>query len=95
MAVHIRLARAGAKKRPFYRIIVADHRAARGGRFIESIGTYHPSGEGSPLTVQSDRLAYWRSQGATPSATLDRLLKRQAKAVAEAARETAASGAAA
>jgi small subunit ribosomal protein S16 len=90
MAVHIRLARAGAKKRPFYRIIVADHRAARGGRFLETIGTYHPGGEGSPFKIESDRLAYWRGQGATPSATLDRLIKRQAKAEAEAAAAAAA-----
>jgi small subunit ribosomal protein S16 len=95
MAVHIRLARAGAKKRPFYRIIVADHRAARGGRFIETIGTYHPGGVGSPFKVESARLAYWRGQGATPSATLDRLLKRQAKAEAAAAAAVAASGTAA
>jgi small subunit ribosomal protein S16 len=98
MAVHIRLARAGAKKRPFYRIIVADHRAARGGRFLETIGTYHPGGEGSPFKIESDRLAYWRGQGATPSSTLDRLIKRQerqAKAEAEAAAAAAASGTAA
>jgi len=80
MAVHIRLARAGAKKRPFYRIIVADHRAARGGRFLETIGTYHPGGEGSPFKVERDRLAYWRGKGATPSPTLERLLRRQARA---------------
>ena len=92
MAVHIRLARAGAKKRPFYRIIVADHRAARGGRFLEAIGTYHPGGEGSPFKIESERLAYWRGHGATASATLDRLLKRQAKAASEAAAATAASG---
>jgi small subunit ribosomal protein S16 len=43
MAVHIRLARAGAKKRPFYRVVVTDHRAPRGGRFLENIGTYDPA----------------------------------------------------
>ncbi|MGA2448204.1 MAG: 30S ribosomal protein S16 [Polyangiaceae bacterium] len=95
MAVHIRLARAGAKKRPFYRIIVADHRAARGGRFLEAIGTYHPGGVGSPFKIEGERLAYWRGQGATPSATLDRLLKRQARAAAEAAAATATPGTAA
>ena len=92
MAVHIRLARGGAKKRPIYRIIVADHRAARGGRFIETIGTYHPGGKDSPLAIEADRLDYWRSRGAIPSATVDHLLKRQAKAAREAAEAAKAPG---
>ena len=92
MAVHIRLSRAGAKKRPFYRIIVADHRSPQGGAFLESIGTYDPLRDPGQFKVDAERLAYWRSHGATPSATLDRLLKRQAKA---AAAEAAAAPAAA
>jgi len=82
MAVHIRLSRAGAKKRPFYRIVVADHRSARGGRFLENIGTYDPTREPVAFAVDGERLAYWRSKGALPSATLERLLKRQARAAA-------------
>jgi len=85
MAVHIRLSRAGAKKRPFYRIVVADQRSPRGGRFLENLGTYDPSMDPGLFVVDSERLAYWRSKGALPSSTIDRLLKRQgASAKAEA-----------
>jgi small subunit ribosomal protein S16 len=79
MAVHIRLSRAGAKKRPFYRIVVTDHRSPAGGRFLENLGTYDPVG---PLVINLERLGYWRSKGARPSSTVDRLLKRQARAAA-------------
>jgi small subunit ribosomal protein S16 len=82
MAVHIRLSRAGAKKRPFYRIIVADQRSPRGGRFLENIGTYDPTREPVHLAINEGRLAYWRSHGAVPSATVDRLIKRRAKLAA-------------
>jgi small subunit ribosomal protein S16 len=86
MAVHIRLTRAGAKKRPFYRIIVTDHRSPQGGRFLENIGTYDPLRTPVHFLVNQDRLTYWRSKGAVPSDTLEQLLKRQAKvAAAEAA----------
>jgi small subunit ribosomal protein S16 len=82
MAVHIRLARWGAKKKPFYRLVVTDHRAPRGGRFLENIGTYDPAKNPGLLVVDSARLDYWRSVGATPSDTVDRLLKRDARAAA-------------
>lgn len=85
MAVHIRLARWGAKKKPFYRLVVTDHRAPRGGRFLENIGTYDPSKNPGLFVVDGPRLDYWRSQGATPSDTVDRLLKKRAKADAAAA----------
>jgi small subunit ribosomal protein S16 len=85
MAVHIRLSRAGAKKRPFYRIVVADHRRSRGGKFLENIGTYDPATDPGQFIVDQERLTYWRSKGALPSATLDRLIKRQARAAATAA----------
>jgi small subunit ribosomal protein S16 len=88
MAVHIRLTRAGAKKRPFYRIIVTDHRSPRGGRFLENIGTYDPTRAPEVFTINGERLAYWRGHGATPSATVDRLLKRQARLAAAAPTET-------
>jgi small subunit ribosomal protein S16 len=85
MAVHIRLARAGAKKRPFYRVVVTDHRSPRGGRFLENIGTFDPISSDGRLVIDQERLTYWRGHGALPSATLDRLLKQQARAAAAAA----------
>jgi small subunit ribosomal protein S16 len=84
MAVHIRLSRAGAKKRPFYRVVVTDQRSARGGRFLENIGTYDPSSDPGQFVIDAARLTYWRSQGAQPSATVDRLIKREARAAAAA-----------
>ena len=90
MAVHIRLTRAGAKKRPFYRIIVTDHRSPQGGRFLENIGTYDPTREPVHFLVNQERLTYWRSKGALPSQTLEQLLKREAKAAAAAAAATPA-----
>jgi small subunit ribosomal protein S16 len=80
MAVHIRLSRAGAKKRPFYRIVVTDHRSPRGGRFLENLGTYDPIADSGRFVINLERLTYWRSKGALPSATLDRLIKRQGRA---------------
>jgi small subunit ribosomal protein S16 len=90
MAVHIRLSRAGAKKRPFYRIIVADQRSPRGGRFLENIGSYDPTREPNHFLIDEARLTYWRSKGALPSATVDRLLKRQFRVAAAALTEAAA-----
>jgi small subunit ribosomal protein S16 len=86
MAVHIRLARAGTKKKPFYRVVVTDQRSPRGGRFLENIGTFDPSldTKDQPLHVNQERLDYWRGNGAVPSDTLTRLLKRAAKTVAAA-----------
>ncbi|MFO0674203.1 MAG: 30S ribosomal protein S16 [Polyangiaceae bacterium] len=77
MAVHIRLARAGTKKRPFYRVVVTDQRSPRGGRFLENIGTFDPATETAQIQVNDERLTYWRSVGAQPSATVDRLLRRR------------------
>jgi small subunit ribosomal protein S16 len=76
MAVHIRLARHGAKKAAFYRIVVTDQRNPRDGRFIESLGTYDPLKEPVALVLNRERLEHWRQRGALPSATVDRLLKR-------------------
>jgi small subunit ribosomal protein S16 len=87
MAVHIRLSRAGTKKRPFYRLVVADHRAPRGGKFLENIGTFNPSPankDDSGFKINAERLAFWRGRGATPSATVLRLLKNYQKANPEA-----------
>ncbi len=76
MAVKIRLARTGAKKRPFYRIIAADARSKRDGRFLEKLGTYDPLAKDSPLVLQRERIAYWVGVGAQPTDTVTRLLRR-------------------
>ena len=75
--VVIRLARGGAKKRPFYNLVVADSRRARDGRFVERIGFYNPKApEGQErLRINRERLAYWKSKGAQASDTVARLVK--------------------
>ncbi|MGI6028224.1 MAG: 30S ribosomal protein S16 [Candidatus Heteroscillospira sp.] len=73
--VKIRLRRMGAKKNPYYRIIVADSRNARDGRFIEEIGTYDPQA-GNAVTVDAERVKYWISNGAQPTDTARALLKK-------------------
>ena len=75
MSVKIRMKRMGSKKRPFYRIVVADSRAPRDGRFIEEIGYYNPLDEGKTFVVKEDRIQYWYGTGARPSDTVERLLK--------------------
>ena len=77
MAVKIRLARFGAKKRPFYRIVVADGQYPRDGRFLENVGTYNPMVDPSEVTLKKERIEYWLGQGATPSDTVNSLLKRE------------------
>jgi small subunit ribosomal protein S16 len=77
MAVKIRLARYGAKKRPFYRIVVADGRFPRDGRFLENVGTYNPMVEPNEVTLKKERIEYWIGQGATPSDTVNSLLKKE------------------
>ena len=77
MAVKIRLARFGAKKRPFYRIVVADERYPRDGRFLETVGTYNPMVEPSEVTMKQERVQYWLGQGATPTSTVNSLIKKQ------------------
>lgn len=75
--VVIRLARGGAKKRPFFNMVVADSRNPRDGRFIERVGFYNPVAAGGEeaLRVQMDRLAYWQGKGAQLSDTVARLVK--------------------
>jgi len=73
--VRIRLRRMGAKKKPFYRIVVADQRSPRDGRFIENIGTYNPLTNPETIDVKHDRAAYWLSVGAQPSEAVGRILK--------------------
>jgi len=72
----IRLSRHGAKKRPYYRIVVADSRAPRGGRYIEALGTYDPAPKPEKVLVEQEKLAAWIAKGARPSDTVRHLLKR-------------------
>jgi small subunit ribosomal protein S16 len=76
--VVIRMARGGAKNRPFYNVVVADSRMPRDGRFIERIGFYNPKASGGepPFRLALDRVAYWAEQGAQPSAAVKKLIKR-------------------
>ena len=74
--VKIRLNRVGAKKMPFYRIVVADSRTARNGKVIEEIGVYDPSAENDKLRVDLERAKYWVSQGAQPTDTVRALIKK-------------------
>jgi len=76
MAVHIRLARNGTKKAPYYRIVVTDSRNPRDGRFVEKLGAYNPVVEPKTFQIERSRLEYWTSKGALPSATLVQLLKK-------------------
>ena len=73
--VKIRLTRKGAKKRPFYRVIVTDSRTKRDGTFLENIGTYDPLQNPSGIKIDTDRARYWIGCGAQPSSTVKKLLK--------------------
>ncbi|MGI5856655.1 MAG: 30S ribosomal protein S16 [Candidatus Merdivicinus sp.] len=75
MAVKIRLRRMGAKKAPFYRIVVADSRYPRDGRFIEEIGTYDPTQNPSAIHVDVEKANKWIANGAQPTDTVKKLLK--------------------
>ena len=77
MAVRIRLRRMGAKKRPFYRVVVADSRAPRDGRFIETLGTYNPLSTPAEVNLNAEKVQLWLSRGAQPSDTVRRLLARE------------------
>jgi small subunit ribosomal protein S16 len=75
MAVAMRLTRVGSKKNPIYRVVVADSRSPRDGRFIEIVGRYNPQTEPSTIDFDEDRVKDWLSKGAQPSNTVKRLLK--------------------
>ncbi|MCI8648718.1 MAG: 30S ribosomal protein S16 [Anaerotruncus sp.] len=75
MAVKIRLRRMGAKKAPFYRIVVADSRYPRDGRFIEEVGYYDPTKEPSVIKIDAEKAKKWLSNGAQPTDTVKALLK--------------------
>jgi small subunit ribosomal protein S16 len=77
MAVKIRLARHGAKKRPFYRIVVADSEFPRDGRYLENVGTYNPLIDPADVTLKQERIKYWIEKGAIPTDTVKSLLKKE------------------
>lgn len=89
MAVKIRLARKGAKKKPFYRIVAADVECPRDGKFLETLGTYDPMQEPAVVTLKEDRVNYWLGEGAEPTTTVKSILKKQGVTGAPAA-DTAA-----
>ena len=76
MAVKIRLARHGAKKRPYYRIVVANSRAPRDGRFIEEIGRYNPCVDPAMVSFDDERLKHWLACGAQPTERVARLIEK-------------------
>jgi len=84
MAVSIRLRREGTKNRPYYKVVVADRRSPRDGKFIEIIGAYDPKKPGHNSTLNIDRAEYWISKGAQPSDTVRSLIKKNKKATATA-----------
>lgn len=75
MAVRIRLRRMGAKKRPFYRIVVADSRSPRDGKFIEALGQYNPIDKPTTVKLEEERVYYWLRKGAQPTDTVNSLLR--------------------
>ena len=77
MPIRIRLTRRGAKKKPFYRIVVASSEAPRDGRFIEILGTYNPLVDPAIVTIKAERLQYWVQQGAKPTDTVRSLIRKQ------------------
>jgi small subunit ribosomal protein S16 len=77
MATRIRLARVGSKKNPIYRVVVADARSPRDGRFIEIVGRYNPQTDPSTIDLDGDKIQDWISKGAQPSNRVKRLMKAQ------------------
>ena len=83
MAIKVRMARAGNRNNPFYRIVVADERAPRDGAFIEMVGTYDPTKKPAAVTLKMERIEHWVSKGAKPSETVRQLINRSKKPQAE------------
>ena len=82
MAVRIRLKRIGTKNTPVFRIVVADSRSPRDGKFLEELGTYHPLNKDNNVSLKLDRADYWLSKGALPSETVRSFIKKAKKAAA-------------
>jgi small subunit ribosomal protein S16 len=83
MAVKIRMKRVGAKNTPVFRIVVADGRSPRDGKFIEELGTYRPLKKGDNFTLDLERAKYWLSKGAQPSETVASFIKKAGKQAAK------------
>jgi small subunit ribosomal protein S16 len=79
MSVRVRLTRVGSKKNPIWRVVVADQRSPRDGRFIETIGHYNPQTDPSTIRIDEERLQHWLARGAQPSGTVKQLVKAYAK----------------
>jgi small subunit ribosomal protein S16 len=79
MSVRVRLTRVGSKKNPIWRVVVADQRSPRDGRFIETIGRYNPQTEPSTIAIDEERLQHWLARGAQPTGAVKQLMKAQAK----------------
>jgi small subunit ribosomal protein S16 len=79
MSVRVRLTRVGSKKNPIWRVVVADQRSPRDGRFIETIGSYNPQTEPSTIVIDEERLQHWLSRGAQPTGTVKQLMKAHSK----------------
>jgi small subunit ribosomal protein S16 len=95
MSVRVRLTRVGSKKNPIWRVVVADQRSPRDGRFIETIGQYNPQTEPSTILIDEQRLEHWLARGAQPTGTVKQLMKAQAKGGGAAPASTTAASAAA
>lgn len=77
MSVKIRLARHGTKKKPFYRIVIADSESPRDGRFLENVGTYNPLVDPAEVSLKQERIKHWIDQGAIPTDTVKSLMKKE------------------
>ena len=76
MAIKVRMARAGNRNRPFFRVVVADERCPRDGSFIEMVGSYDPTQDPAAVTLKMERIEHWISKGAKPSQTVSELMRR-------------------
>src|SRR3954453_8782583 len=84
MSVRLRLTRVGSKKNPIWRVVVADQRSPRDGRFIEAIGHYNPQTDPSTIVIDESRLEHWLSRGRAPTGTVKNLIKANPASAAEA-----------
>jgi small subunit ribosomal protein S16 len=91
MALKIRLTKVGSVHQPLYRVVVAEARSRRDGAAVENLGTYRPGSKGNPINVDLERIEYWLSKGATPTDTMNAMIKRARRAAAAKAETPAAS----
>ena len=84
----ISLMRMGAKKSPFYRVVIKEKRSKRDGKYLENVGTYNPTRQPAEIKLKADRVQYWIAKGAQPTDTVRQLIKQVAKAESAAAAES-------